>query len=223
MPTHPKTNKYRTLFFGCILLPLLCFAESEQSAMFTCDREAQSQGLIGDARKKFMQKCMPVARIGGSIKKQESPTAEAIRTDNDVATQDNPSPLNVLTEEQWWGPEGATKLTINGESFTFSNLLGVKRNGNSVCAMSFMSFFGEETAHIFHGNSFAGKSELVNIRRVRGRMNESPRMELYAGATHMVQRIYVGGDYEPRLFLLPKVDIPRDSSKSAELNTECSK
>ena len=191
--------------------------------MGLCNRETQNQGLVGDARKTFMRECMSVARVSGNIKQKELARIEAIKTDSNLLNHSSASSIDFLAQEQWWGPERATKLTVNSESFAFSDLLGLKITENAVCAIHFQSFFGEETAHVFRGEIIDGKVELVGIRRIRGRMDESPRMELYAGATKMVQRLYVGGEYESRLFLLPRVAITLDYQKSVELNDECSR
>jgi len=222
--TISRTMKnFHVLVLICSLLPFLCFAESEQSAMEMCDSEAQSQGLSGALRKKYMQDCMPVERKGGSAKVQQSNTAETHKNLRDVGVQGSDAPLSISTEVQWWGPEGSTALTINGQTFAYSSVLGVIRTGNTVCAINYMSFLGEETAHVFHGEFTSGRTELVNSRRLRGRMNESPRMELYVGVTKIVQRIYVGGDDEPRLFLLPRVNISLENPKTVELKKECFK
>lgn len=121
---------------------------------------------------------------------------------------------------EWWTEEPVT-LTINGQSLGFSNLLGVQQVEDRICAIHYMGFMGGETAHLFRGKKLFGRSELIKVRRIRGDMNESPKMELYTGVTGIAQRLYVGGNDEPRLLFLSPAAVPLQMRQSIELSSEC--
>lgn len=125
-------------------------------------------------------------------------------------------------EPEWWSERPVT-LTVNGQAMGFSSLLGVQQVGDQICAINYMRFMTDETAHLFRGIQRAGRSELVKVRRIRGGMNESPKMELYVGVTGIVQRLYVGGDDEPRLFFLTAAAVSSQTRQSVELAAECAK
>ncbi|MDR7376078.1 hypothetical protein J2X19_000736 [Rhodoferax ferrireducens] len=123
-------------------------------------------------------------------------------------------------QSEWWGAAPA-ELTVNDERMWFSDLLGVQQLGERICAIRYQSFMGHETAHLFRGIKREGRTELVKIRRIRGEMIEGPTMELYSGVTGIAQRIYVGGNEEPRVFFLTAASVSAQMPQSIELSAEC--
>lgn len=129
---------------------------------------------------------------------------------------------SATSRPEWFGAEPIT-LNVNAKDIGYSSLLGVQQDGASLCAISYNSFMGRETAHLFRGTKTAGRSELVKVRRIRGDMNESPKMELYSGVTGIVQRLYIGQDEDPRLFFLQGITLPLEMRQAVELLSECAK